>query len=78
MHKTELNTGWIVEAVGTNLPIEAVGPHPVAVPGCVHIDLMAAGVLSDPYRDGAENEIRWMHGIDWRYSTTLRQMVHST
>jgi beta-mannosidase len=38
----------------------------------VHTDLMAAGVLSDPYRDGVENEIRWMHGIDWRYSTTLR------
>ena len=36
---------------------------------------MAAGVLSDPYRDGVEDEIRWMHGIDWRYRTTLRPGV---
>jgi beta-mannosidase len=37
----------------------------------VHTDLMAAGVIPDPYLDGNEAALRWMHEIDWRYSTVL-------
>lgn len=32
---------------------------------------MAAGVIADPYLDGNEAVLRWMHEIDWRYATVL-------
>ena len=47
------------------------GTYPAEVPGCVHTDLMAAGVIPDPYLDGNEAALRWMHEIDWRYATML-------
>ena len=45
--------------------------YPAEVPGCVHTDLMAAGVIPDPYLDGNEAALRWMYDIDWRYATVL-------
>ena len=47
------------------------GTYQAEVPGCVHTDLMAAGVIPDPYLDGNEAALRWMYGIDWRYATVL-------
>ena len=47
------------------------GTYQAEVPGCVHTDLMAAGVIPDPYLDGNEAALRWMHEIDWRYATVL-------
>jgi beta-mannosidase len=32
---------------------------------------MVAGLIPDPYLDGNEAALRWMHKIDWRYATTL-------
>ena len=46
-------------------------PYPAEVPGSVHTDLMAAGVIPDPYLDAVEDALRWMYDIDWRYATTL-------
>ena len=37
------------------------GTYPAEVPGCVHTDLMAAGVIPDPYLDGNEAALRWMY-----------------
>jgi beta-mannosidase len=47
------------------------GTYKAEVPGCVHTDLMARGVIPDPYLDGNEAALRWMYGIDWRYATVL-------
>ncbi|MGC9667461.1 glycoside hydrolase family 2 protein [Planosporangium sp. 12N6] len=48
-------------------------PHPVpaAVPGCVHTDLMAAGVIADPYVDDNEAWLGWIGRTDWTYETTF-------
>ncbi len=42
-----------------------------AVPGCVHTDLMAAGLLEDPYL--ADNELRqfWIGRTDWQYTCSF-------
>ncbi len=40
-----------------------------AVPGSVHTDLMAAGLIPDPYLDGNEKLIGWIGLSDWRYRT---------
>jgi beta-mannosidase len=44
---------------------------PATVPGCVHTDLMAAGMLEDPSL--GDNELRqyWIGRVDWRYDCTL-------
>ena len=68
---TELRTGWTVRAIGGDPSGRVPGSYQAEVPGCVHTDLMAAGVIPDPYLDGNEAALRWMHEIDWRYSTVL-------
>jgi beta-mannosidase len=47
------------------------GTYPAQVPGCVHTDLIAAGVIADPYLDGNEAALTWTYSIDWRYATVL-------
>ena len=71
MLRTELRTGWTVRAISGDPSGRVPGTYPAEVPGCVHTDLMAAGVIPDPYLDGNEAALRWMHEIDWRYATTL-------
>jgi beta-mannosidase len=68
MLRTELRTGWTVRAIGGDQSGRVPGTYPAEVPGCVHTDLMAAGVIPDPYLDGNEAVLRWMHEIDWRYA----------
>ena len=53
------------------------GTYPADVPGCVHTDLMTAGVIPDPYLDGNEEALRWMYDIDWRYAAALDQVAWS-
>jgi beta-mannosidase len=67
----DLRAGWSVRAIGGDLSERVPGTYQAEVPGCVHTDLMAAGVIPDPYLDGNEAAIRWMYGIDWRYATVL-------
>ena len=71
MLRTELRTGWTVRAVSGDSSARVPAAYPAEVPGCVHTDLMAAGVIPDPYLDGNEAALGWMHEIDWRYATTL-------
>jgi len=44
----DLPTAWQLSAL-TDVPEAARGPFPVTVPGCVHTDLLVAGVIRDPY-----------------------------
>ena len=71
MLRTELRTGWTVRAISGDPSGRVPGTYQAEVPGCVHTDLMAAGVIPDPYLDGNEAALRWMHEIDWRYTTAL-------
>ncbi|MCM0676447.1 glycoside hydrolase family 2 protein [Micromonospora phytophila] len=81
-----LHDGWTLRAVpGPQAPAEPGGPdggHPVpagiagravpaTVPGCVHTDLLAAGLIPDPYLDDNERWLDWIGRTDWEYENTF-------
>lgn len=54
------------------MPPEIAGTAvPATVPGCVHTDLLAAGLIPDPYLDDNENRLTWIGRTDWVYETTF-------
>ncbi len=61
-----LHDGWTVTAA-TQEPADV----PATVPGCVHTDLLAAGLIDDPYLDDNETRLGWIGGTDWTYATTF-------
>ncbi len=40
---------------------------PAAVPSCVHTDLLAAGLIDDPYGHDMESKLAWIGESDWLY-----------
>jgi beta-mannosidase len=69
-----LYDGWTVTPVapGGSVPVEVAQraePVPATVPGCVHTDLLAAGLIPDPYLDDNEVRLGWVGRTDWRYET---------
>ena len=72
MPGVDIHDGWTVRAVGGEVPAELAGVRvPARVPGCVHLDLLAAGLIPDPYLDRNEELLGWIGRVDWRYETTL-------
>lgn len=49
------------------------GTHsaPGTVPGCVHTDLLSAGLIPDPWYRDNEKAISWVAGKDWVYERDL-------
>ncbi|MGL5819156.1 MAG: glycoside hydrolase family 2 protein [Phycicoccus sp.] len=74
MRATTIDTGWTVTAVDA---VDAVPDAvraavvPAVVPGCVHTDLLAAGLIPDPYLDRNEELLAWIGDTTWRYETTV-------
>ncbi|MDQ0598243.1 beta-mannosidase [Streptomyces canus] len=64
LQDTPLGEGWILLHEGSELP--------AAVPGCVHTDLLAAGVIPDPFLGRNETEVAWVGRREWTYETQLR------
>ena len=64
LEATPLGDGWILRHEADALP--------AAVPGCVHTDLMAAGVVPDPFLALNETEVAWVGRRDWTYERELR------
>lgn len=63
---------WRLAAVDGPLPESLRGATVAAtVPGCVHTDLLRAGLIPDPYLDENEAALQWIGRTRWRYSTTL-------
>ncbi|GHH92008.1 glycoside hydrolase family 2 protein [Streptomyces capillispiralis] len=63
---TPLTDGWILrhpDGTGDGLP--------ASVPGCVHTDLLAAGLIPDPFLGRNEAEVAWVGRRDWTYETEL-------
>lgn len=60
---TPLTEGWSLRHDGRALP--------AAVPGCVHTDLLAAGVIPDPFLGRNETEVAWVGRREWAYETEL-------
>jgi beta-mannosidase len=44
---------------------------PARVPGCVHSDLLAAGLIPDPFVGTNEHEVAWVGDRAWTYTTLL-------
>lgn len=44
---------------------------PAAVPGQVHVDLLRAGLIPDPYLDDNESLLAWIGLVDWTYRTVF-------
>ncbi|WP_246158845.1 glycoside hydrolase family 2 protein [Catellatospora sichuanensis] len=65
----QLHHGWLVSARNTPVPVSRV---PAAVPGCVHTDLLAAGLIPDPFLDANENELSWIGRTRWMYETSFQ------
>lgn len=73
MHHTPLTDGWTITPTGGPVPdaITTAGPVPATVPGSVHTDLLALDLIPDPYLDAHEDDLRWFHHTDWRYTRDL-------
>jgi beta-mannosidase len=68
-----LHDHWTLRPVAGPVPpaIVAAGAIPATVPGTVHTDLLAAGLIPDPYLDDHERQLGWIGVTDWRYQTTF-------
>ncbi len=47
--------------------------YPATVPGFIHTDLMANGLIPDPYYGTNEDSVQWVGESVWHYSTTIRK-----
>ncbi|MFJ5520947.1 glycosyl hydrolase 2 galactose-binding domain-containing protein [Streptomyces griseoluteus] len=72
--KSTIGTGWRLTLTGPHpdAPADLHGRSvPATVPGCVHTDLLAAGLLADPYVGLNEAEQHWIGRSDWTWSTSF-------
>ncbi|WP_407939951.1 glycoside hydrolase family 2 protein [Nocardiopsis coralli] len=73
LSRSELSEGWTLSAVSGPVPESmTIRDVPARVPGCVHTDLMAAGLIPDPFLDDNESLLQWIGKCDWEYRTTFR------
>jgi beta-mannosidase len=75
MLKLPLHEGWMVRAVGDVARVpQAVRERdvPAIVPGCVTTDLLAAGLIEDPYLDHNDLQQTWIGRTDWRYTCRFK------
>ena len=69
-----LGEGWVVRAGSSQaqVPDSIAGRDiPAIVPGCVHTDLLGAGLIADPYLDRNEALVQWIGETDWLYRCRL-------
>jgi beta-mannosidase len=68
MATRSVHDGWTVRVVAGPAPEQIVGHSFAAtVPGSVHTDLLAAGLIADPYLDDNERLQAWIGACDWEY-----------
>lgn len=68
-----LHDGWTVEPVHGPVPaaVRDAGAVAAVVPGTVHTDLLAAGLIDDPYLGTNEKQQEWIGSTSWRYASTF-------
>jgi beta-mannosidase len=72
--RTALIDGWQLRLAVANPAVRPpVLPEvvPATVPGTVHTDLLAAGLIPDPYLDENELALDWIGHQTWSYRTTF-------
>ena len=65
MQKISLNGTWSLFKRGDHTLI------PATVPGCVHTDLLANGLLEDPFYRTNEAKQMWIGETDWQYARSF-------
>ncbi len=60
-HSSAAETGQILSSM--------IEPIPATVPGCVHNDLLAAGLIPDPYFEMNSLACAWVENYWWTYKT---------
>uniref|UniRef100_UPI0031D7E2CA glycoside hydrolase family 2 protein n=1 Tax=Saccharothrix mutabilis TaxID=33921 RepID=UPI0031D7E2CA len=69
IRRTLLHDGWRLRAVGGPIPEHIANVEvPARIPGSAHLDLLAAGLIGDPYLDRNEADLAWAHRADWRFT----------
>ncbi|MFI6829068.1 glycoside hydrolase family 2 protein [Kribbella sp. NPDC050241] len=68
---TEGGAAWTVRAAAGPVPEGIRTPVAATVPGEVHTDLLAAGLIPDPFDGDNEGELAWIGRTDWSYRTTF-------
>ncbi|WP_051388827.1 glycoside hydrolase family 2 protein [Arthrobacter sp. 35W] len=67
--RRSLSTGWHARLVSGPAPHGIAGVSiPATVPGSIHTDLLAAGLIPDPYLDDNERLLSWVGQCSWEYS----------
>jgi beta-mannosidase len=70
MHQSLVRESWFVRVAEEtdDVPVELTGRDVIArVPGCVHTDLMRAGLIGHPNVGFNEDGLRWIGRADWCY-----------
>ncbi|MBZ0302815.1 MAG: glycoside hydrolase family 2 protein [Anaerolineae bacterium] len=65
MEQKTLNGHWELIQAGSDQPI------PASVPGCVHTDLLAAGLIEAPFYRDNELRLLWIGEADWLFRRTF-------
>ncbi len=61
--RKEINEGWVFRQARLG------NWHPAIVPGVVHTDLIANGIIDDPFLRLNERGVQWVDKEDWIYET---------
>lgn len=72
MTATCLHEGWTLSTESESAPEELRGIEvPATVPGVVHTDLLAAGLIPDPFVGLNEHALTWIGRTEWVYRTSF-------
>jgi beta-mannosidase len=66
VQRVPLDQGWTLAGVDT-----FTAGFPAAVPGTVHTDLLANGLIPDPFWRDNEMRLQWVGERDWNYTKTF-------
>ena len=69
MTTTTISRGWMLTLGAGPRPDDIPAEVPATVPGCVHTDLLASGLIPDPYLDSNEATVQWIGETDATYRT---------
>lgn len=77
---TALDHGWVLHQGRRSATAPEIPPVAASVPGCVHTDLLAHGLIPDPFAGINEADVAWVADCDWRYTCDLdvteEQLAH--
>jgi beta-mannosidase len=63
---TELELTWEFRQIGQR------DWYPAKVPGVIHTDLLANGLIEDPFWENNEQKLQWIENENWEYKSVLK------